>query len=147
MITQFDRILRSKSGNAFTLTACTQVLKRLAIAAFFISWPLRIQAIERPNIVVIMTDDLAPFDISAYHRGLGAVSTKNIDRIAREGLMISDYYAQPSCTAGRAAFLTGQYPIRTGLTSVGQPGSPIGLHREDVTLAQSLPHAPTDPRF
>jgi arylsulfatase A-like enzyme len=85
-----------------------------------------------------MTDDMAPLDVSAYHRGLGAVRTPNIDRIAREGLMISDYYAQPSCTAGRAAFLTGQYPIRTGLTSVGQPGSPIGLHRDDVTLAQLL---------
>ena len=95
-------------------------------------------AAERPNIVVIMTDDMAPYDISAYHRGLGAVSTPNIDRIAREGLMITDYYAQPSCTAGRAALLTGQYPIRTGLTSVGQPGSPVGLQMEDVTLAQLL---------
>jgi arylsulfatase A-like enzyme len=93
---------------------------------------------SRPNIVVIMTDDMAPNDISAYHRGIGAVATPNIDRIAKEGLMISDYYAQPSCTAGRAAFLTGQYPIRTGLTSVGQPGSPVGLQAEDVTLAQLL---------
>ncbi|MEO2047858.1 MAG: arylsulfatase [Pirellulales bacterium] len=93
---------------------------------------------EQPNIVVIMTDDVAPFDISAYHRGLGAVSTPNIDRLAREGMMLSDYYAQPSCTAGRAAFLTGQYPIRTGLTSVGQPGSPVGLQFEDVTVAELL---------
>ena len=96
------------------------------------------QAAGKPNIVVIMTDDVAPFDISAYHRGLGAVNTPSIDRIAREGVMLSDYYAQPSCTAGRAAFLTGQYPIRTGLTSVGQPGSPVGLQAEDVTLAQLL---------
>ena len=58
-----------------------------------------------PNILVIMTDDMAPFDVSAIHRGLGAVRTKHIDRIADEGLLISDYYAQPSCTAGRAAFL------------------------------------------
>lgn len=93
---------------------------------------------DKPNIVVIMADDVAPFDISAYHRGLGAVTTSNIDRIATEGTMVSDYYAQPSCTAGRAAFITGQYPIRTGLTSVGQPGSPIGLQKEDVTLAQLL---------
>lgn len=92
----------------------------------------------KPNIVVIMTDDMPPFDLSAYHRGLGAVTTKNIDRIASEGMMISDYYAQPSCTAGRAAFITGQYPVRTGLTSVGQPGSPVGLQKEDVTLAQLL---------
>ncbi len=93
---------------------------------------------HKPNIVVIMTDDVPPMDISAYHRGLGAVTTANIDRIAAEGTMVSDYYAQPSCTAGRAAFITGQYPIRTGLTSVGQPGSPIGLQKEDVTLAQLL---------
>ena len=98
----------------------------------------RAQEAPRPNIVVIMTDDMAPMDVSAYHRGLGAVNTPNIDRIAKEGLMLSDYYAQPSCTAGRAAFLTGQYPIRTGLTSVGQPGSPVGLRAEDVTIAQLL---------
>ncbi len=96
------------------------------------------QESDKPNIVVIMTDDVPPFDLSAYHRGLGAVTTSNIDRIASEGMMVSDYYAQPSCTAGRAAFITGQYPIRTGLTSVGQPGSPIGLQKEDPTLAQLL---------
>lgn len=111
---------------------------RKVIFCITISVALSSGAAERPNIVVIMTDDMAPYDVSAYHRGLGAVMTPNIDRIAREGLMITDYYAQPSCTAGRAAFLTGQYPIRTGLTSVGQPGSPVGLHRDDVTLAQLL---------
>lgn len=93
---------------------------------------------QAPNIVMIMTDDVAPFDISAIHRGLGAVRTPNIDRIAIEGLTFNDYYAQPSCTAGRAAFITGQYPIRTGLTSVGQPGAPLGLKSEDVTLAELL---------
>lgn len=91
-----------------------------------------------PNIVMIMTDDVSPMDISAIHRGLGAVKTPSIDRIAKEGMMVSDYYAQPSCTAGRAAFITGQYPIRTGLTSVGQPGAPLGLKAEDVTLAELL---------
>lgn len=109
-----------------------------AIFSFVGSVACAADAVERPNIVVIMADDMAPYDISAYHRGLGAVITPNIDRIAREGLMITDYYAHPSCTAGRAAFLTGQYPIRTGLTSVGQPGSPVGLQPEDVTLAQLL---------
>ncbi len=91
-----------------------------------------------PNIVMIMTDDVAPYDISAIHRGVGAVRTPNIDRLATEGLTINDYYAQPSCTAGRAAFITGQYPIRTGLTSVGQPGAALGLKAEDVTLAELL---------
>lgn len=96
------------------------------------------QAAEKPNIVVIMVDDMAPMDISAYNRGLGAVTTPNIDRIAQEGMMVSDYYAQPSCTAGRAAFITGQYPIRTGLTAVGQPGAKVGIQDSDVTLAQLL---------
>jgi arylsulfatase A-like enzyme len=91
-----------------------------------------------PNIVVIMTDDVAPFDISAVHRGVGAVNTPNIDRLAREGTTVSDYYGQPSCTAGRASFITGQYPIRTGLTSVGQPGAALGLKAEDPTLAELL---------
>ena len=101
--------------------------------------PLHAQtATPPPNIVMIMTDDVAPFDISAIHRGLGAVNTPNIDRLAREGTTLSDYYAQPSCTAGRAAFITGQDPIRTGLTSVGNPGAPLGLKPEDVTLAELL---------
>lgn len=93
---------------------------------------------QKPNIVVITTDDVAPMDISAYHRGLGAVQTPNVDRLADEGMMLSDFYAHPSCTAGRAAFITGQYPIRTGLTSVGQPGSHLGMQAEDVTLAELL---------
>ena len=91
-----------------------------------------------PNIVMIMADDVAPNDISAIHRGLGAVRTPNIDRLAKEGLTVNDYYAQPSCTAGRAAFITGQYPIRTGLTSVGMPGSLFGINADDPTLAEML---------
>ncbi len=92
----------------------------------------------KPNIVAIMIDDMAPMDLSAYHRGVGAVHTPNMDRLAIEGMMVSDYYAQPSCTAGRAAFITGQYPIRTGLTSVGQPGSKVGHQPGDVSLATLL---------
>lgn len=93
---------------------------------------------KAPNIVTIMLDDVAPMDISAYHRGLGAIKTPNIDRIAESGLMISDYYAQSSSTAGRSAFITGQYPFRTGLTSVGQPGSKLGMKQEIPTLAELL---------
>jgi arylsulfatase A-like enzyme len=100
------------------------------------STPARAQT--PPNIVAIMIDDMSPMDISAYHRGLGAVTTPNIDRLATEGLMVSDYYAQPSCTAGRAAFITGQYPIRTGLTSVGQPAAKVGIQEKDVTIAELL---------
>jgi arylsulfatase len=93
---------------------------------------------KRPNIVVIMVDDLPYFDLSCMHRGLACYQTPNIDKIANEGMLISDYYAQPSCTAGRAAFITGQYPIRTGLTSVGQPGAKAGLQKEDPTMADLL---------
>lgn len=113
------------------------VILALLLALFGMA-PQPGSAQPRPHIVVIMSDDVSPFDISAYHRGLGAVRTPNIDRIAAEGTMVSDYYGQPSCTAGRAAFLTGQYPIRTGLTSVGQPGSPVGLKAQDPTIAQLL---------
>lgn len=119
-----------------------KLISRLAVAllvAALVRVPVHAQAKNAPpNIVMIMTDDVAPFDVSAIHRGLGAVNTPNIDRIAREGMIVSDYYAQPSCTAGRAAFLTGQYPIRTGLTSVGTPGAKIGLKAEDPTIAQML---------
>src|ERR1700723_3488222 len=90
----------------------------------------------RPNILVIMGDDVGYWNISAYNRGMMGYHTPNIDRIAKEGALFTDYYAQQSCTAGRAAFITGQSPIRTGLTKVGLPGSPIGLHKEDPTLAE-----------
>jgi arylsulfatase A-like enzyme len=91
-----------------------------------------------PNILIIWGDDVGMWNISAYHRGMMGGSTPNIDRIANEGILFMDHYAQASCTAGRAAFITGQYPIRTGLSTVGLPGSPIGLHREDPTLAEFL---------
>jgi arylsulfatase len=97
-----------------------------------------VNAQRKPNIVMIMVDDLPYFDPSYMHRGLASYQTPNIDRIANEGMIISDYYGQPSCTAGRASIITGQYPIRTGLTSVGQPGAKVGLHKEDPTLAELL---------
>jgi len=93
---------------------------------------------KKPNIVVIMTDDVGVWNISAYHRGMMGGRTPNIDRIANEGALFTDYYAQQSCTAGRAAFITGQHPFRTGLLAVGLPGSPIGLQKEDPTIADLL---------
>lgn len=93
---------------------------------------------SRPNIVAIIADDLGWFEVGAYHRGVMGTKTPNIDRIAREGAMLLDAYAQASCTAGRAAFITGQLPIRTGLTTVGMPGAPQGLQKEDPTLAELL---------
>lgn len=93
---------------------------------------------KSPNIVAIMVDDVAPMDLSAYHRGLGAIKTPHIDSIAQRGVMISDYYAQSSSTAGRSAFITGQYPIRTGLTGVGQPAQSWGLKKRVRPLPSYL---------
>src|SRR5438128_4923980 len=93
---------------------------------------------QRPNIVVIMGDDIGIWNIGAYHRGMMAGRTPNLDKIAAEGMLFTDYYAEASCTAGRANFITGELPIRTGMTTVGQAGSPIGLPAQAVTIAQAL---------
>ena len=93
---------------------------------------------QKPNIVVIMGDDIGMWNIGAYHRGLMAGRTPNIDRIAAEGMIFTDYYAEASCTAGRAAFITGELPIRTGMTTVGQAGALTGLPAEAVTMAAAL---------
>lgn len=92
----------------------------------------------RPNIVVIWGDDIGMWNISAYNRGAMGYRTPNIDRIANEGAIFSDHYAQPSCTPGRAAFITGQLPIRSGMTTVGNVGARQGLMKETVTLAEVL---------
>jgi arylsulfatase len=96
---------------------------------------------KKPNILVIMADDIGIWNISAYHRGLMGGRTPNIDRIAREGALFTDYYSQQSCTAGRASFITGQHPFRTGLLKVGMPGAKQGLQDKDPTIAELLkPH-------
>ncbi len=95
-------------------------------------------AASKPNILVIMSDDVGITNLSAYSRGMAGYKTPNIDRIANEGALLTDYYAEQSCTAGRSAFITGQHPVRTGLTKVGFPGSPLGLQKEDPTLAELL---------
>src|ERR1700741_3142360 len=91
---------------------------------------------KKPNILFIMGDDIGWANISAYNLGIMGYRTPNIDRIAREGALFTDWYGQQSCTAGRAAFITGQSPIRTGLTKVGLPGSDIGLRPEDPAAAE-----------
>jgi len=93
---------------------------------------------KQPNIVVIMGDDIGMWNIGAYHRGMMAGSTPNIDRMAKEGMLFTDYYAEASCTAGRANFITGELPIRTGMTTVGQAGAKIGIPAEAVTIATIL---------
>ena len=93
---------------------------------------------DKPNILVIWGDDIGQFNVSAYNNGMMGYRTPNIDSIARDGAMFTDWYAQQSCTAGRAAFITGQSPIRTGLTKVGLPGAPEGMQQEDPTIATLL---------
>jgi arylsulfatase len=92
---------------------------------------------QRPNILVIFGDDIGTWNVGAYTHGMMG-RTPNIDSIARAGILFTDHYAQPSCTAGRAAFLTGQLPVRTGMTTIGIPGSTRGIQKEDPTLAEVL---------
>jgi len=92
----------------------------------------------KPNILVIMGDDIGYWNLSVYHQGIMGYSTPNIDRIAREGGQFMTYYAQQSCTAGRSAFITGQIPFRTGLSKVGLPGADLGIRKEDPTIAELL---------
>ena len=93
---------------------------------------------SKPNILIIWGDDIGYWNISHYSRGMMGYQTPNIDRIAQEGATFTDWYGQQSCTAGRACFITGQNPIRTGLTKVGMPGATVGLHAEDPTIAEML---------
>jgi arylsulfatase A-like enzyme len=93
---------------------------------------------DKPNILIIWGDDIGYWNISHYSKGMMGYQTPNIDRIAQEGATFTDWYGQQSCTAGRACFITGQNPIRTGLTKVGLPGATVGLHAEDPTIAEML---------
>jgi arylsulfatase len=93
---------------------------------------------QKPNILFIMGDDIGWFNVSAYNMGMMGYRTPNIDRIGREGAVFTDWYGQQSCTAGRAAFITGQTPVRTGLTKVGLPGAELGLGPLDPSIADVL---------
>ena len=93
---------------------------------------------QKPNIVVVMGDDIGWFNVGAYNQGIMSGKTPNLDKLAAEGMRFTDYYAEASCTAGRANFITGELPIRTGLTTVGQAGSPIGMPDEAPTIATVL---------
>jgi len=109
----------------------------IAVAA--ISGPAAAQQpSQKPNVLVLWGDDIGVANVSAYTFGVMGYKTPNIDRIAREGLMFTDYYAEQSCTAGRASFITGQTGLRTGLTKVGMPAAAIGLQAEDITIAEAL---------
>jgi arylsulfatase A-like enzyme len=116
----------------------TKALMTLGLIGLPFGLPAQAQTAEKPNILVIMGDDVGYWNISAYNRGMMGYHTPNIDRIAKEGGIFTDYYAQQSCTAGRAAFITGQSPIRTGLLKVGLPSAKEGLSDKDPTLAELL---------
>ena len=100
-------------------------LAAILVAVAWAAGPVAAQ--PKPNIVVIMGDDIGIWNIGAYHRGMMAGRTPNLDKIAKEGMMFTDYYAEASCTAGRAKFITGELPIRTGMTTVGQAGHKVGI--------------------
>ena len=96
------------------------------------------QAQKKPNILIIWGDDIGQSNVSAYSKGMMGYRTPNIDRIAHEGMIFTDYYGEQSCTAGRSAFITGQSVFRTGLSKVGLPHAAVGLRAEDPTIAELL---------
>ena len=121
------------------LTSPSSVLTVLVAAAAMICAVVPSHAADKkPNIIFIMGDDIGWFNIGAYHQGIMASRTPNLDQLAAEGMRFTDYYAEASCTAGRANFITGEIPIRTGLTTVGQAGSPLGMPAEAPTIATVL---------
>ncbi len=120
-----------RNGNLFLVAAVLIVVLGLAAAP-------SASAQQKPNILVIMGDDIGITNIGAYSLGMMAGKTPNLDKLAKEGMLFTDYYAEASCTAGRANFITGELPIRTGMTTVGQAGAPIGIPAEAVTIATVL---------
>ncbi len=126
-----------------TLRGCTSILLltaflTVAFAGAAVAQKSKAADAKKPNIVIIWGDDIGQSNISAYSHGVMGYKTPNIDRVAREGMMFTDYYGEQSCTAGRASFITGQSGLRTGLTKVGLPGATLGLRKEDPTIAELL---------
>jgi len=114
----------------------TKIGVSILLSTMFLA--MSVSAQDKPNILVIWGDDIGWSNFSVYHRGMMGGSTPNIDRVAHEGAMFTDHYAQQSCTAGRAAFITGQHPYRVGLLKVGMPGARVGLQAKDPTIADLL---------
>src|SRR5262245_48750231 len=127
------RMNRSRSQ----MIAVLSVLMLAALTAALA--PPRVQAADKkPNILVIMGDDVGWFNVEPYHQGIMSGKTPNLMRLAREGMRFTDYYAEASCTAGRANFITGEIPLRTGMTTVGQAGADVGIPAQACTLATAL---------
>ena len=138
--TQFESSVfnRRKVLLGSTTLAATSALGGSATVKLAQAQPQPAPAGRKPNILMIMADDIGWFNVSIYNHGIMGYRTPNIDRIGKEGAMFTDWYGEQSCTAGRAAFITGQSPIRTGLTKVGLPGANVGLHAEDMSVAEAL---------
>src|ERR1700741_2952197 len=135
---RFSQRTKSFLSKAIALTAS-------AVGLAYCPTALAQQQGGKPNSVVIMGDDIGIWNIGAYSRGMMAGTTPNLDKMAKEGMLFTDYYAEASCTAGRANFITGELPIRTGMTTVGQAGAKIGIPPEAVTTAtilKSMGYAP-----
>jgi len=133
-------ILRTMSvlcAASLAACACAEAAPSAAPVGQSVAAP-KAAAKRKPNILVIWGDDIGQFNVSAYNMGMMGYRTPSIDRIGREGAIFTDWYGQQSCTAGRAAFITGQSPMRTGLTKVGLPGAPEGIRKEDPTIAELL---------
>jgi arylsulfatase len=124
-------LMKWKSKFALALAAAAAVLS--AVVPPTASWQDK-----KPNIIVIMGDDVGWFNVGAYHQGIMSGKTPNLDKLAAQGMRFTDYYAEASCTAGRANFITGEIPLRTGLTTVGQAGADVGLPDQAATIASAL---------
>jgi arylsulfatase A-like enzyme len=129
---------RRPNTAATTTWRCGRTAALLSLLVLALVRPALAAKDDKPNILVIWGDDIGYWNVSAYNQGMMGYRTPNIDRIAREGAMFTDFYGQQSCTAGRGAFITGQSPLRTGLLKVGLPGAKEGLQKEDPTLAELL---------
>ncbi|MGZ2426193.1 arylsulfatase [Rhizobium laguerreae] len=132
------RLLAATAAIAMTMTPSVMVAPAFAQQAAPATATSAASDNSRPNILVIFGDDVGQTNISAYSLGVVGYKTPNIDRIAKEGMMFTDYYAENSCTAGRSTFITGQACLRTGLCKVGAPGAPVGLQAGDITIAAAL---------
>jgi arylsulfatase A-like enzyme len=128
--------LKVKLGDRRHL-ACHMLFGIMTAVALYPTPLVHAQA-QKPNILVIFGDDIGQANISRYTHGVVGYTTPNIDRVGEEGMTFTDYYAENSCTAGRSSFITGQSPIRTGLSKVGAPGAPVGLQKRDITIAEAL---------
>jgi arylsulfatase len=127
---------RKTAGPSFV--CCAMLTVAIALLSIGAVHPANAQTPQRPNILFIMGDDIGWFNIGAYHQGIMSGKTPNLDKLASEGMRFTDYYAEASCTAGRAQFITGELPIRTGMTTVGQAGADVGLPAQAPTIATAL---------